>query len=231
MGHGEIWMEDWGRFMATLPDHESKLAYFRRHRPAPYCWGNLVYGYLFRGEKIGLTLTPEQIDRLLSLGLVEADVACATWLSQQDGIAWPWLLRESPEMMARYQIRDFWFWSRQVSELRQLGHLVVPDVPSAWRECSLALQSGQPGELDVRYGLQTMATLLCVGDVRGPWQFGLGVESICQNYEMDMGYSDAFALWCQFVFDDRPHLSQFLEDSNAPGSWTSWCDENLRLAG
>ena len=231
MGDGEVWFGEWLQFMGTLPDRDSALSYFRRHRPAPYSWGNMVHGILFPKEKFRIHLKPEQVDRLLELNLVEADVAYSTWLQQQDGIEWPWNFSESPEEMARYQTRTFWFWSRQVTGQRHAGKLEIPDCPAQWTDCAAGLRSGDPGDLNVDQGLTTLARLLCAGEVKAPWQVGLELDSFPRNFEMNMGYTDAFWLWCQSTFDDRPHLLQYLLDTEVPESWRPWFDEHFRVDG
>lgn len=242
MGAGEDWMGLWHVFLEQLsPDFESRLAYLRRHAPAPVSWADAVHDVLFpvvrdedeeddegesdadeAEEETAKQVVAERRASLLKQGLIASDVAFATWLRQQTGVRWPWSYSETPRDAARYWTRDLWFWSRQVAGLRGVGAWRPPPIPDEWQSCTAALETGEPGSLELREGLLCLAKMLCAGFVTPPWQLGLETADFADSFDDDMGYVDAFRLWGMSAFDDAEHLQSYLEQTNAPASWRAW---------
>jgi hypothetical protein len=233
MGAGEDWLSYWHVFLDALaPDFEVRLAYLRRHPPAPVNWADHVYAVLHpsvrdsdnEGDDSGET---QRRAELLQLGLIASDAAYPVWLRQQQGVRWPWEYGETPETVARYWTRDFWFWSRQVAGLRVADDWKQPTVPEGWEPCAEPLATGLVRTPDLRRGLLTLAQMLAAGRVVPPWEFGLGIDTFAGSFELDMGYTDAFRLWGMSAFDDREQMQSLLGDSGPPASWHTWVSEHF----
>lgn len=244
MGAGEDWMGLWHVFLEQLsPDFETRLAYLRRHPAAPVSWADAVHDVLFPvarhdddddqeydeddTEDTANEVTAERRASLLNQGLIASDVAFATWLTRQTGVRWPWTYSETPRDAARYWTRELWFWSRQIAGLRSAGAWSLPPIPDSWQTCAAALETGNPGSLELREGLLSLAHMLCAGTVIPPWQLGLDTADFADSFDDDMGYVDAFRLWGMSAFDDAEHLQRYLEQTNAPTSWRAWIDREL----
>src|SRR5262249_21035808 len=89
MGSGEDWMCMWHAFLEDVgPSYEVRLAYLRRHPPAPVTWADLVYRVLHPQSGKPDRKVGDEAERRAVLrrdGLIASDVAYATWLSQQAG--------------------------------------------------------------------------------------------------------------------------------------------------
>jgi hypothetical protein len=245
MGAGEDWLGLWHVFLEGLgPDPETRLAYLRRHPPAPVNWADSVYRVLYpaRASDEGDesddesdendrsdSLASRRRAELLERGLIASDVAFTTWLAQQKGVDWPWQAYDTPESAARYDTRRFWFWSRQIAELRKSPGWAPPAVPEAWRDCAHALESGEAGPIDARQGLGTLAQMFCAGHVKAPWQLGLSPADFADSFDDDMGYVDAFRLWGMSAFDDGDQLRRYLATAPVPAAWEAWVAEQLAV--
>ncbi|WP_437774766.1 hypothetical protein [Sorangium sp. So ce1097] len=255
MGAGEDWLGLWGVFLEQLaPDLETRVAYLRRHPPAPVSWADAVCRVLYPteggdgesddeesddeesddeesddedGDQDEPAVTAERRAALLEQGFIASDVAFTTWLGQQEGVRWPWERNETPEDAARYDTRALWFWSRQVAALRSAGGWTPPVVPDRWRACARALESGDAGPVDPRPGLGSLALFLCAGHVRAPWELGLDLADFADSFDHDMGYVDAFRLWGMSVFDDARQLRRYLDAARAPSEWSAWAEEQF----
>lgn len=231
MGAGETWLGKWRDFIQEMPaDFAARLAYLRRHPPAPYNWADFVKETLH--PELEERLEEDDVDKtylkeLQNLGLIASDIAYPTWLAQQDGVAWPWEFDETPEEVARNWTRYLWFWSRQVAELRLCPDWQLPVVPPVWAACTSALQEAQPGTPDFKQGLLTLTRMLSANKLTPPWQLGLSLNDFADSYEDDMGYVDAFRLWGMSAFDDVEHLQKFLNDTDAPQAWQTWACEHF----
>lgn len=238
MGDGETWLGLWQVFLEGLdPAFEVRLAYLRRHPPAPITWANSVHDVLYpssrddeeeeEDEERDSRVALERRAALLQEGLIGSDVAYATWLRQQRGVRWPWTYSETPESAARYWTRDLWFWSRQVAGLRSGPAWTPPQVPAEWEPCASALEAGKVPALALRRGLLSLAQMLSAGQVMPPWQLGLARSDFADSFEEDMGYVDAFRLWGMSAFDDRERLQRYLAATEVPESWEGWVAEQL----
>ncbi|MGF1578164.1 MAG: hypothetical protein ACFCD0_02245 [Gemmataceae bacterium] len=226
MGSGESYLGDWWKFIKGFPkDYESRLSYLRRHPPAPLNWCSMVLNVLEPGSSHDLEESPGRISELLQLGLVKHDAAYHTWLGQQKETVWPWEFDLSPEEMARYRTREFWFFSRRWYAERTDSNLRRCSVPEQWRDVEPQLRTGLLGEVDATQGLLTLARMLCAGCVLPPWSFGLSPEDITDAFEMDMGYADAYQLWMMCAFDDDKMPRQMLAETGIPVEWKEWIEE------
>jgi hypothetical protein len=233
MGDGEDWLGLWHVFVEGLaPAFAVRLAYLKRHPPAPVSWADRVHRVLRpsareeRGEA-GEQIEAQRRAELLAMGLIASDAAYPIWLNQQKGVRWPWESGEAPESYARYWTRDFWFWSRQVAALRSEGWK-PRRVPGNWQPCAAALESGRVPALDLHRGLLSLAQMLAAGRVVPPWELGLRTEDFADSFEMDMGYADAFRLWVMSAFDDCAHLGRCLGPA-VPGEWEEWVEEQFHF--
>ncbi len=225
-GHGEEWLILWSLFLEQLaPDSATRVAYLRRHAPAPIPWADSAYGVLHpawvQGREADRAAAAQRRAALLEQGFIASDVAFTNWLRRQKEMRWPWE-RGTPEQTARHGTREFWFISRQIAALRKAGGWKCPSVPKTWRACARALESGDTGPLDPRSGLLTLARMLCAGQVQAPWQLGLGLADFAGSVENDMGYVDAFRLWVRSAFDDAQQLRLYLEATRPPSEWEAW---------
>src|SRR5262249_22080402 len=147
----------------------------------------------------------------------------------QQGVRWPWTYSDTPERAARHFTRNLEFWSRQVAGLRGDPTWTVPLVPDAWQSCAEPLATGQTGVLDSDQGLLSLARSLAAGHVTPPWQLGLTADDFADSFEDDMGYVDAFRLWCMSAFDDQEHLQRYLDATRMPKSWQGWIANQLLI--
>jgi hypothetical protein len=236
MGGGEDWLSLWHVYLEDLdPAYDFRLAYLRRHPPAPVTWADWVHSFLHparpdeEGKKEGVDAERRAV--LLREGVIASDVAYSTWLSQQQGVRWPWTHVETPEDAARYWTREFWFWSRQVDALRNQRGWEPPAVPDQWQACASQLRTGEVRSPDLRNGLLSLAQMLCAGRVVPPWRLGLTFDDFKDSFENDMGYVDAFRLWGMSSFDDREQLQRYLRSTEAPQDWERWTRERFLLFG
>lgn len=222
MGHGEGVMHDFFRFAGSKGDWDEAawLGYLRRHPVAPYTWADWIDAVIFGNEREEWDLgEPEVLERhhwLLEQGLIGSDVAYATWRAQQGGVlSLPWgegPFCDNPLELARYNLREFAFQSRQVGDVCD----ALPDPPPSW----------QFGNL----GLERLAQQLVSGQVLPPWRLGFSGEDFEDSFEDDMGYVDAFRLWILAAFDDLPHLNRYLDSvGGVPPEWERWVNDNRAL--
>jgi hypothetical protein len=235
MGAGEDWLCLWHVFLEDLdPAFDARLAYLRRHPPAPVTWADWVHCVLYSSSREveredEEEAAAERRTALQQAGLIASDVAYSTWLSQQQGVRCPWESAETPEMAARYGTRDLWFWSRQVAGLRSDPAWVPPAVPERWQPCAAPLKTGEVRVFDLHNGLLALAQMLSAGRVTAPWQLGLTLDDFADSFEDDMGYVDAFRLWEMSSFDDREQLQQYLTATNVPEVWERWTVEQFLM--
>jgi hypothetical protein len=233
MGAGEGWLGLWHVFLEDFdPSYEARLAYLRRHPPAPETWADMVHSVLHpstRDDESEDRIAAERRDTLRRAGLIASDVAYSTWLSQQQGVRWPWELVETPEQAARYWTRDLSFWSRQVAGMR--GHTAwdPPAVPERWQACDAPLRTGRVNSPDLCKGLLSLAQMLAAGRVVAPWQLGMKLDDFADSFELDMGYVDAFRLWGMSSFDDHEQVQRYLSATGAPDEWKRWSVEQSLL--
>lgn len=233
MGGGESWLMMWHAFLADLGP-TARVAYLRRHPPAPITWAALVHRAFHPSEQADEEadddLASERRAALLRDGYIASDIAYPTWLKQQDGVVWPWTYAETPGIATRYRTRELWFWSRQVADLRRDPAWRAPSVPDAWRACAAELAHGAVGALDLREGLLSLTRMLCAGQVVPPWCLSLQTADFADSFEDDMPYTDAFRLWGMSAFDDDEQIRRYLDQYPVPdASWTKWIAEQLRV--
>lgn len=240
MGSGEGWLNLCSVFFEDLPgDEATRMAYLRRHPPAPICWADWVWSVLFPDapEADELEDEDEEIAReeaeqaarraqLLAWGLIEHDVAWRTWRARRAELVWPWRWTETPTEAARYWTRDLWFWSREITERRAQGTLEIPaTAPEAWSAFVQALRSGS-AEVDAARGLEALALMFAAGEVRPPWALGCSPSEFADSFEMDMGYVDAWRLWGS-CFDDEAQVRRFCAMDEAPPEWAEFIETQV----
>lgn len=227
MGGGEDWLGLWHVFLDSLPrDEETRRRYLARHRPAPMTWAGVVQSVLAPGLQ-GDDREPEVpvVEALFRDGFIAVDAAYETWLSQQKELRFPWSFADSPAAAARYDTRELWFSSRQLSAATDQERAV--DVPPAWQLCQSALYTRDMGPLVLTRGLESLAQMLVAGEVAAPWSIGASLDEFEDSFEDDMGFVDAFRLWGASALDGSEALEQFLIQSEAPPEWGSWFREEL----
>jgi hypothetical protein len=227
MGRGEDWLCFWWVFLESLgPDRDGRLAYLRRHAPAPCCWSDNVWSVLHPSEAHDTEILESQRAWLREQGLIAPDVAYATWRKAQKTLSWPWSWNETPADAARYATRDLAFWSRHVAELRAAGTLAVTEAPTAWAAVLEAVHRGA-ATVDPAQGLLSLSCALGAGEVPPPWQLGLRPEEFQDSFAHDMGYVDAFRLWVMSVFDDAEIVARYLDRAPPPAPWKPWVEQHF----
>lgn len=249
MGSGETYLGLLRLFLKELgDDHDARLAYLRRHPPAPFSWSDWIGSFLAtpaatadddddeedEDDETDATFLSSREARLRAhrkLGVIAPDIAYSTWLAQQSGIRWPWEVVDTPLKAARHWTRDLQFWSRQVAAARAEAGWRPPEVPDAWAVCALPLQRGAVDlrAAELRQGLVALAQALAAGDVPAPWQLGLELTDFADTFDDDMGYVDAFRLWGMCTFDDTPTISAYLTRTAAPPPWRAWFAEHVTI--
>tara|TARA_R110002096_G_scaffold361075_3_gene554153 strand:- start:49449 stop:50270 length:822 start_codon:yes stop_codon:yes gene_type:complete len=233
MGSGEDWLGLWHVFLDGLAeDKETRLAYLKRHRPAPVCWALSVWLALQPKDDSGDEDAEHDVplavlQDLIAQGLVGLDVAYGNWLSKQDALRPPWQYAETPNLAARIHAREFWFSSRQLAGLSDEERKNIT-VPQEWQSCADALATRAPAPLDLSQGLQSLARMLCAGTVQAPWDVGAKPADFADSFDNDMGYVDAFRLWTMSAFDAQLELDAYLEAHPAPADWSDWVRDELR---
>jgi len=227
MGPGEDWLGLWSVFLDKLgTDPAARLAYLRRHAPAPVTWAGRVHFVLNPTDESEEydwedDTRRERIEALTQQGLVASDIAFSTW-SRQHPDYLPWEDVRSPIKAARYRTRELWFWSRQMNERRGKPDWAPPALPLRWRACATPLKSGTATRLDVHKGLLSLARVLAAGRVVPPWELGLSPDDFADSFEDDMGYVDAFRLWGMSALDDKKQLESLLPTASTPEEWRPW---------
>lgn len=231
MGYGEGYLWAWHDFMRDLgTDYKTRLAYLKRHAPAPYSWGDFVESVL---EPDRERLEVQDLDRLLQLGLVESDIVYPTWLKQQTTLQHPWKkdFDSTPVDCVRYGTRELSFWSRRIAELRQADpNWELPKLPFKWRACKHAFMTQRVDNPNPKKGLLLLVQMLVAGKVLPPWGLGCAVSDYRGDFENNMGYADAFSLWVMSAFDDQPHFQRYLESCEPmPNEWEDWIAERILI--
>ncbi len=233
MGAGEDYIHSWYRFVSKLPEaYDTRFAYLKRHRPAPVNWSDRVLDVLYPNEGYDdyeSEISNKDQNKLIQLGLIEQDAAYNSWISQQVQIAWPWHTFDTPQDAARYSTRDFWFFSRQLKAAREKGKVAFERIPDNWKSVEKQLMSGDIGTVNPAKGLIALAQMLCVGTIESPWKLGLTLNDFQDSYEIDMGFVDAFRLWCTCAFDDDALLWEMFPKKEIPGAWLDWFEEEVLL--
>jgi hypothetical protein len=214
MGLGENWMGMWGVFVKDLPaDSDSRIAYLRRHPPAPINWADTVQRALAFSDDNEPDATV--VDTLKRQGLIAVDIAWHTWRHGHRDAAT--LVAESPPQAARYSTRDFWFWCRCIAD-EGLG--VLGELPATWK--ALATQDAV-----ATTGLEQLAEMFLRGHVETPWSRGLSIDDFTDSFDDDMTFTDAFRLWLMSSFDDREHLDRVV--ALVPQDWQVFINDAVDL--
>jgi len=241
MGSGESWLSFFALFSENLPkDFETRLAYLQRHAKAPFTWSDWVFDILypdnvdeeFDDDDDGEKERAQKLERrakLIEMGLVAEDIAYFTWRNKQVSVRWPWEDNETPVDAGRYWTRDIWFWSRYLQELRAKNEIPSFDAPEAWQAIAQIIRHGKAPPINPNEGLLSLVQNLAAGEMVAPWQIGLSPNDFKDSFELDMGYADAYRLWCMSVFDDWPTIERFLTDTRAPDTWREWMRSEIFL--
>jgi hypothetical protein len=234
MGAGEDYLYQWGKAVKSMPeDYETRLRFLQGYRPAPLTWIDFVFNVLYpQADSVSAsekTFSEKEIQKYRELGLIDYDAAYQTWIGKEQQMIWPWQENETPEDAARYDTREFWFFSRQLKAVRKQGTPVSEEIPAEWKSVESRLRNGEVGEIDPQQGLLTLAQMLCAGTVEPPWKYGLTPQDSEESYDDDMGYADAFRLWIMSAFDDDRMLWQLFDKSEIPADWLPWLEEQTAM--
>lgn len=234
MGGGEDWISLWSVYLEDLGrSYSVRLAYLKRHRPAPVTWASNVWSVYHKDLDMPEKLSSAQHQELLDEGLIGHDVAYETWLTcEPNALNWrPWTYAENPEEAARYETRELLFWGRRVREERTREGAVTSHasdvIPEAWADVARVLATGKldPEDLKPERGLWLIAMMCATHHVMMPWELGCEPGSFADSFEMDMHYTDAFRLWSMSAFDDLASANLVLGD--VPDVWREWVKDEI----
>lgn len=245
MGAGEGWLWSWHSWVKALPaDRDTRLAYLRRHPPAPRTWATSVLRVL-EPERADDEL--EEADdgpderrsaaeaMLVAEGLVADDAAIIAWRLRNDPPAPPWQHHPTPAHAVRYAPRELTFLVRWAVERREGGRLDAwitagGEAPSAWAPFVDALREGRPPAALPEDRRDQLAVLLAVaGQPPLPWTRDESPEAMEQQFEDPPTYAGAWAEWAMESFDDRATLAAHL--AHGPPMPAQWKDAVAEAVG
>ncbi len=240
MGGGEGWLMMWWQWLARLPtDRAVRLAYLRRHPPAPRSWTRSAMSVIdpdfeddFEDE--GDDEVADALDErrrslrseLEQAGVLVDDAAIGAWLLRNDPPRAPWVGEGSVAGAVRYGARALNFFVRWAVARRAEGRLAswleaVPPPPRGWRAVHDALASGRAPAALPRDAREQLAILLAAqGDPPPPWTRGEPPAAIEQQFEEDTTYAGAWSEWATDSFDDASSWTAYLGRCvAAPPEW------------
>ncbi|MCB9741920.1 MAG: hypothetical protein H6741_23370 [Alphaproteobacteria bacterium] len=203
MGHGEEYRwahEHW--FKAQGWDREGRIAYFRRHPPAPYTWADALGQHLDGEDAL-------EAEALAELGLVAEDVAAGTWALRHAPAFRPWSSRDEPVTYAWLHARELAFFCRWAAGLRAEGSLQAwldeQPPPPAWQAFGrallgdLAVAKAAPMEQGWR---RVMLECGARGAAPPPWSPGVPAPNRDRVHGREVGYADAWMRLQEASVDD-----------------------------
>lgn len=216
MGYGETWLDRWEAWLAEQPtDRGWRLAYLRRHPPAPRSWATAVARVLggAREDEEVDEVEPGLLAELEAAGLVGDDVGFGAWLALHgEAPPAPWTAggaEGSPREAVRYGARELDFWARWCATQRASGGLerwlkTVPPAPESWAGLLAAAVSGVAPATAAEDAFARVAVLLAAhGQPPAPWVVGEPPSSLREDFEAEeAGYADAWSVWVLDRFDD-----------------------------
>jgi hypothetical protein len=249
MGYGEAYLMEWHDWLAKQPrDRAQRLAYLRRHPPAPRTWSRTVAAVLEpdrdaddTDEDVGEGEGDDD-DRLVAEGLVGDDVAMGSWEAKNRDPRAPWATRwhdESFGIAVRYGGRELTFWARWCARQRERGQLDawlrgVPEPAPAWVSMREAVRDGAaPSGWEPASAWERLAVLLAAhGEAPPPWILGEPPESLRERYEDDSSYADAWCGWVYEAFDDAASWRAYLaRHGGVPAQWQQAVERAIWLGG
>jgi len=251
MGYGESWVMGWGTWLEQQPkDRAWRAAYLRRHPPAPRTWAGTVAGVL-EPEHDDAEDVDEDYEatneahakRLAAEGLVGDDVAMGAWAALHgEAPEAPWAMKWHARKLgsaARYGGRELTFWARWCASRREDGRLEawlrgVPEPESAWVPMREAVRHGAvPKDWSPASAWERAAVSIAAhAELPPPWELGEPASSLCQAYEDDSSYADAWCSWVYDAFDDGTSWRAYLERHAAmPDDWRERCESVIYIGG
>lgn len=251
MGYGEGYLMEWHDWLARQPkDRAPRLAYLRRHPPAPRTWSRTV-AYVLEPDRDaddddgdeGEGDESEGSEPLVAEGLVGDDVAMGAWEAiHAEAPAAPWAERWHASKLgsaARYGGRELTFWARWCAKQRACGQLDawlqrVPAPEPVWEPLRDAVRDGAlPGGFRPTTEWERLGVLLAAhGEAPPPWVLGEAPASFGDRYEDDSSYADAWCLWVYDAFDDAPSWRAYLErHGGVPAEWREAVDRVIDIGG
>lgn len=243
MGGGEGWWHGWSHWLCRLPDdQESRVAYLRRHPPAPRSWSGSVVSVLDPSLSDDGDMTDEEDDRWTAVeavlereGLLGDDVAIIAWLARGEPLTAPWVAERDIATMTRYGARGLTFFVRWAAKARREGRLEAwlsaAGQPSRrWTKFVETLRRGALSTNLPRDAREQLALFLAV---RGgwpplPWTRGEAPAAMARRFKDTVPYAGAWAEWAGDVFDDRTTFSAYLATGPQPSTaWRQALEEAL----
>jgi hypothetical protein len=204
MGYGESWMMRWGEWLEQQPrDRGWRVAYLRRHPPAPRSWAHAVAGVLEPAREDeedadeDYEAANERLAKQLAVeGLVGDDVAMGAWEALHGaGPEAPWAAGWHAGKLgsaARYGGRELTFWAWERIAVLVAAHAEAP----------------------------------------APWELGEPPSSLRQEYEDDSSYADAWCSWVYDAFDDGSSWRAYLERHGpVPAEWRETIERVIYIGG
>jgi hypothetical protein len=251
MGYGESWMMRWGEWLEQQPrDRGWRVAYLRRHPPAPRSWAHTVAGVLEPAREDeedadeDYEAANERLAKQLAVeGLVGDDVAMGAWEALHgDGPEAPWAAGWHAGKLgsaARYGGRELTFWARWCASRREDGRLDawlrrVPAPDASWEPMREAVRHGwMPSEWVAGSAWERSAVLVAAhAEAPAPWELGEPPSSLRQEYEDDSSYADAWCSWVYDAFDDGSSWRAYLERHGpVPAEWRETIERVIYIGG
>lgn len=242
MGPGEGWKWAWWDWVQKLPDdRETRLAYLRRHPPAPRPWASSAMAVVDPTYREDDESTESGNARWTALeatlereGMVGDDVAFAAWLARNPKPEAPWTSGSSLAVEIRYGSRELTFLARWAAGCREddlmswLADVGTP--PWDWENFAAALRRGTRPDTLPDDPRECVGILLAAHDASPPppWLGGEDPSAIEQQFEDHTTYAGAWSEWVMDVFDDAPTFAAYLAKSPpAPPPWQRALHDNL----
>ncbi|WP_434421531.1 hypothetical protein [Nannocystis pusilla] len=229
MGAGEGWAEVWHEWLSRAPsDRAWRLAYLKRHAPAPRTWTATVISTMVPELRAREALSEALPAELEAAGVIGDNVGLTAWerLYGASPPA-PWGSREeTPAHAVRYGTREFDFWARWGAKRRAEGSLAawlaaVPPAPEPWRAVREAVERGTPAEPVSSDVYERAGVLLAAhGALPAPWALGEEAGSLREEFDEHDSYADAWSLWVHHRFDDAKTWREYLQaQPHPPKAW------------
>lgn len=231
MGYGESWLMLWHAWLSRQPtDRAWRLAYLRRHPPAPRTWDRTAIDVLAPDRDAAEDVEAALLAELEAAGAIGDDVAILAWEALHgDAPAAPWIGRGDEATVAesaRYGARELDFWARWCASRRQRGELerwlsAAPPAPPGWQALRDAAARGRADDPTGRSAYERLGVLLAAhGHAPAPWTLGEPPKSLRGKTGDTVTYADAWHLWVLERFDDTPTWRRYLDSQGPiPRAW------------
>jgi len=242
MGSGESWLMMWWAWLEQQPEDRSfRLAYLKRHPPAPRTWLRAALNVVDPARAADDDdddddegpPDPARLRELEQHGLVADDAAIVAWTRRNDPPDPPWARNRSVKAAVRYGARALGLFVRWAVHRRGRGRLAAwsaaaPPPPYTWEPFRDALLSGElPPSLPDDPREQLAVLLAAHGEPPPPWTRGEDPPALERHFQEPTTYAGAWAEWVLDSFDDPTTFTGYL--ARCPAAPPEW-DQAVREA-